>query len=48
MDNQILKLPFVNKKFKEMSKQTISDNKSTITFAIQLGNMKPERTPRNL
>lgn len=45
LDSQILKLPFVNKKFKEMSRQTIQDNKAAIAFAIQLGNMKPEPFP---
>ena len=45
MDSQVLKLPFINKKFKEMSQQTILDNKAAIAFAIQLGNMKPEPFP---
>lgn len=45
MDSQVLKLPFINKEFKEMSRQTILDNKAAIAFAIQLGNMKPEPFP---
>lgn len=44
-DSQVLKLPFVNKKFKEMTRQTILDNKAAIAFSIQLGNMKPEPFP---
>ncbi|MFK7772668.1 MAG: TetR/AcrR family transcriptional regulator [Saprospiraceae bacterium] len=44
-DSQVLKLPFVNKKFKEMTEQTILDNKAAIAFSIQLGNMKPEPFP---
>lgn len=44
-DSQVLKMPFVNRKFKEMTEQTIQDNKAAIAFSIQLGNMKPEPFP---
>lgn len=44
-DSQMLKIPFINKKFKEMTAQTILDNKAAIAFSIQSGNMKSEPFP---
>ncbi len=42
LDSQVMKHPMIIKKFREMTKETILDNKKAIAFAISRGNMKPE------
>ncbi|MGB3345182.1 MAG: TetR/AcrR family transcriptional regulator [Aequorivita sp.] len=42
LDSQVMKHPMVIKQFREMTKETILDNKKAIAFAISIGNMKPE------
>lgn len=42
LDHLVLTHPVVRNQFREMTQQTIDDNKAAITFAIQLGNMDPE------
>ncbi len=42
LDSHVQKNKYVNKRFKEMSLQSIQDNNAAIAFAIELGNMKPE------
>jgi AcrR family transcriptional regulator len=45
LDPQVLRHPVIRKQFREMTRQTIIDNKAAIAFAIRLGNMHPERVP---
>jgi len=42
LDNHVLTLPVMNKRFRDMIEQSIEDNKAAIAFAINSGNMKPE------
>lgn len=42
LDPHVLRHPLIRKKFREMTAQTLKDNKAAIAFAIQLGNLKPE------
>lgn len=45
MDQEAFRHPFVQKQFREMSKQTVEDNKAAIAFSIKMGNMKEESLP---
>ncbi len=45
LDSHVLNHPLVKQQFREMTTQSIADNKAAIAFAIQLGNMKPETYP---
>ena len=45
LDTHVLNHPNIRKKFREMTKETIADNKTAIGFAIKMGNMKPEPIP---
>lgn len=45
LDPHALKHKVVKKQFREMTLQTIEDNKAAIAFSIKLGNMKPEPLP---
>ena len=45
LDRHVLKHPFVKRQFREMTAQTLTDNKAAIAFAIQLGNLEPEAFP---
>lgn len=45
LDSQVLNDPIIKKQFREMTSQSIADNKAAIAFSIQLGNMKPEGYP---
>lgn len=45
LDSQVLKDPIIKQQFREMTAQSIQDNRAAIAFAIQLGNMKPETYP---
>lgn len=42
LDPHVLNHPLVKEQFREMTRQTIEDNKAAIAFSIKLGNMKPE------
>ncbi len=42
LDSHVIRHPLLKKKFKEMTQQTIQDNKAAIAFAITSKNMKPE------
>ncbi len=42
MDVHMLNHPIIKTRFREMTAQTIADNKAAIAFSIQLGNMRPE------
>lgn len=42
LDNHVLNHPIIKAKFREMTAQTIKDNKAALAFAIASGNMKPE------
>lgn len=42
LDSHVLNHPSVKAQFREMTKQTILDNKAAIAFSINAGNMKPE------
>jgi len=42
LDSHVLNHPLIKKKFREMTQQTIEDNKAALAFAINSGNMKPE------
>ncbi|MCI4671691.1 MAG: TetR/AcrR family transcriptional regulator [Bacteroidia bacterium] len=45
MDQEAFRHPFVQKMFRQMSKQTVEANRATIAFSIKLGNMKKEAIP---
>ncbi|MEM9821676.1 MAG: TetR/AcrR family transcriptional regulator [Bacteroidota bacterium] len=45
LDSHVLNHQLIKRKFREMTNQTIADNKATIAFSIQLGNMKKETFP---
>ena len=45
LDTHVLKHPIIKKKFREMTAQTIADNKAAIAFSLKLGNLKPELVP---
>ena len=45
LDPHVLNHPVIKKQFREMTAQTIEDNKAAIAFSIRLGNMKPEPVP---
>lgn len=45
LNTQVLNHPTIKKQFREMTNQTIAENRATIAFSIQLGNMKPEAFP---
>lgn len=42
LDPHVLQHPFIKEQFRQMTAQTIKDNKAGIAFSIKLGNMKPE------
>ncbi|MEO0473235.1 MAG: TetR/AcrR family transcriptional regulator [Bacteroidota bacterium] len=43
LDPHVLQHPAIQQQFREMTEQTIRDNKAAIAFAIKLGNMEPEK-----
>ncbi len=43
LDTHVLNHPLIRKEFRQLAKRTIADNKATIAFSIQSGNMKPEQ-----
>lgn len=45
LDPHVLNHPLVKEQFREMTVQTLADNKAAIAFSIKLGNMKPEALP---
>ncbi len=45
LDTHVLKHPTIRKKFREMTAQTIQDNKAAIAFSMKMGNLKPEPVP---
>ena len=45
LDTQVLNDAVIKKAFREMTEQTIEDNKANIAFSIQIGNMRPESYP---
>jgi AcrR family transcriptional regulator len=45
LDTHVLNHPVIKQKFREMTEQTIADNKAAIAFSIKLGNLKPEVIP---
>ena len=45
LDTHVLNHPLIKKRFREITQQTIQDNKAAIAFAIKMGNMKPEPLP---
>lgn len=45
LDVHVLNHPKVKKQFREMTRQSIEDNKKIIAFSMQVGNMKPEAFP---
>ncbi len=45
LDTHVLKHPTIKKKFRELTQQTIADNKAGIAFSIKMGNMHPEPIP---
>lgn len=42
LDPHVLNHPLVKEQFREMTVQTLADNKAAIAFSIKLGNLKPE------
>lgn len=42
LDSHVLNDPIIKNQFREMTAQSIADNRAAIAFSIQLGNMKPE------
>ena len=45
LDSHVLNDPIIKKQFREMTSQSIADNRAAIAFAIQLGNMQAEAYP---
>jgi len=45
LDPHVLRHPLIREQFRQMTAQTIADNKAGIAFSIKLGNMKPEQVP---
>lgn len=45
LDPNVLNHPLIKKQFREMTAETIEDNKAAIAFSIKLGNLKPEPLP---
>lgn len=45
LDTHVLNHPIIKKKFREMTEQTITDNKAAIAFSIKLGNLIEEPVP---
>jgi AcrR family transcriptional regulator len=45
LDPHVLNHPIIKKQFREMTAQTIEDNKAALAFSIRLGNLKPEPVP---
>lgn len=45
LDSHVLNNPIIKNQFREMTAQSIADNKAAIAFSIQLGNMRPEPFP---
>lgn len=45
LNSQLFSHPIVQEKFKIMTEQTISANKATLLYSIQMGNMHPEPIP---
>ncbi len=45
LDTQVLNDPVIKEAFREMTEQTIEDNKANIAFSIQIGNMRAESYP---
>jgi len=43
LDNHVLNHPKIKKKFRQFTKQSITDIKATIAFSINLGNVKKEQ-----
>ena len=42
LDTHVLNHPTIKQKFRELTAQTIADNKAAIAFSIKIGNLKPE------
>lgn len=42
LDTHVLNHPSIKQKFRELTAQTIADNKAAIAFSIKIGNLKPE------
>ncbi len=42
LDGQVLNHPTIKQQFREMTEQSIADNRASIAFAIKMGNMHPE------
>jgi len=45
LDRHVLNHPQVKKQFRQMTKQSITQNKHIIAFSLEVGNMKPEPFP---
>ena len=45
LDPHLLNHPLIKKQFREITQQTINDNKAAIAFSVKMGNMKPETIP---
>jgi len=45
LDPHLLNHPLIKKQFREITQQTINDNKAAIAFSVKMGNMKPEIVP---
>ena len=45
LDSHLLNHPLIKKQFREITRQTINDNKAAIAFSVKMGNMKPEVVP---
>ena len=45
LDTHVLRHPLLQKKFRQMTNKAIVDNKATIAYSINMGNMRPESIP---
>ena len=45
LDTHVLNHSVIKEKFRQITQQTIKDNKAAIAFSIKMGNMKPEPIP---
>lgn len=45
LDTQVLNHPIVQARFRQLTEQTIQDNRTTLAFALESGNLQPERIP---
>lgn len=43
LDTHVLNHPLIKRRFRELTRQNITDNKATIAFSIKVGNMKKEK-----